>query len=50
MSRFNTQTAVRRGDTANLAGGEAFSVDPRYEFATIALTSFAGDQYYRKAD
>src|SRR3990167_46821 len=50
MSRFNTQTAVRRGDTVNLAGGEAFTVDPRYEFATIALTSFAGNQYYRKAD
>lgn len=50
MSRFNTVTAVRRGDTVNLAGGEAFTVDPRYEFVTIALTSFAGNQYYRKAD
>lgn len=50
MSRFNTVTTVRRGDTVNLAGGEAFTVDPRYEFASIALTSFAGNQYYRKAD
>lgn len=51
MARFNTSIAtVRRGDTVNLAGGEAFTVDPRYEFASIALTSFAGNQYYRKAD
>lgn len=50
MSRFNTAVATRKGNTVNLAGGEAFTIDPRYEFTTIALTSFAGDQYYRKAD
>ena len=50
MSRFNLPALARRGDTVNLAGGEAFTVDPRYEFATIALTSFAGNQYYRAAD
>lgn len=54
MSKFNTATtptrARRSGDTTNLAGGEAFTQEPRVELASILLTSFVKDQYYRSAD
>jgi len=61
MARFNTRTVtgrtstrtptpftpIARGDTRNIAGGEAFTVDPRYELAMAALTSFVKDAFYR---
>lgn len=54
MSRFNTEAVLDRptqnADTINLAGGEAFSQSAKAEFASILLTSFVTDQYYRSAD
>jgi 60 kDa SS-A/Ro ribonucleoprotein len=47
--RFNT-AAPTRHKTVNLAGGEAFVQDPRMELASLLLTSFVQDQFYRKAD
>lgn len=45
MARFNTQTVGTK--TVNYAGGEAFAESPKLEFASILLTSFAQDQFYR---
>lgn len=53
MSKFNTSTTVTRpraGDATNLAGGDAFKQSSKLEFASILLTSFVKDQYYRSAD
>lgn len=36
--------------TVNRAGGEAFTQSPKMELASILLTSFAQDQYYRSAN
>lgn len=48
MGRFNqTSTGTK---TVNMAGGEAFSQTPELELTSILLTSFANDQFYRKAD
>lgn len=52
MSKFNTarlSVAERPGDTINFAGGEAFQQSAKMEFASILLTSFVKDQYYREA-
>lgn len=49
MSRFAAQ-AKTKTKTTNLAGGEAYSQTPDLELVSILLTSFAQDQYYRKAD
>lgn len=47
MARFNTRTQGTK--TTNLAGGEAYSQSPELELVSILLTSFANDQYYKKA-
>ena len=47
MSRFNTVTAPTK--TVNLAGGQSYSQTPELELVSILLTSFAQDQFYRKA-
>lgn len=49
MSRFNTATKGT-STTENLAHGKAYKVTPEYELASILLTSFAQDSYYRSAD
>jgi len=48
--RFNTSKKNKSGDTANLAGGEAFTESDKLELASILLTSTLQDQYYRAAD
>lgn len=50
MARFNATANSRRGDTTNLAGGRAFQQSAPLELASLILTSFAQDQFYRKAD
>ena len=53
MSKFNTLTAtppVSRRTTTNLAGGDAFEMSSKAELASILLTSFVQDGYYRSAD
>lgn len=45
MSRFNTPTPSRK--TTNRAGGEAYQLNAKQQLATILLTSFVTDQYYR---
>lgn len=55
MSKFNTKAAsttasVKRGDTTNYAGGQAFQQGAKMELVSILLTSFVKDQYYRGAD
>jgi len=49
MARYNTK-ATNPTLTTNLAGGEAFQQTPKVEFASILLTSFMQDQFYRSAD
>lgn len=44
MAKFNTK---KINTTVNLAGGDAYGMTPEYEFATMVLTSFVKDQYYR---
>ncbi len=46
MARFN-QNTVETIKTTNLAGGQAYSVDKEWEFASLLLTSFLQDEYYR---
>ncbi len=48
MGRFNPKK-VEPTKTINLAGGEAYKESPELEFVSILLTSFAQDQFYRKA-
>ena len=55
MSKFNTsRTAVRVAakvpDVLNLAGGRAFSLNAKEELATILLTCFVSESYYRTKD
>ena len=53
MSRFNVKNRPltrRPADTVNYAGGEAFTQEPKFEFASILLTSFVKNQYYRGAN
>lgn len=45
MARFNKTTPSTK--TTNYAGGEAHQQSPKMEFASILLTSFVADQYYR---
>lgn len=47
MSRFNTKSVGTK--TTNLAGGEAYKETAKLELASILLTSFVQDQYYRSA-
>ena len=50
--RFNKKTATvsKTPDTINLAGGKAFSQTEKVELASILLTSFLKNQFYRSAD
>ena len=49
MGRFN-QAVAAKPDSVNLAGGHAYSESPELELASIMLTSFATDQFYRSGD
>jgi 60 kDa SS-A/Ro ribonucleoprotein len=49
MARFNLFTR-KRNQTVNLAGGNAFAQSPKMQLASLLLTSFAQDQYYRSAN
>ncbi len=46
MSRFNL-FARKQKETVNLAGGQAFVQTPKMQLASMLLTSFAQDQFYR---
>lgn len=48
MARFNSPSVGTK--TTNLAGGVAFKQNPKLELASILLTSFAKDQFYRSGD
>lgn len=48
MARFNL-LARNKNKTANLAGGQAFVQSPKMQLASLLLTSFAQDQFYRDA-
>ena len=49
--KFNFRKSKRpRGQTTNLAGGDAFVEASKLELAALLLTSTLGDQYYRAAD
>lgn len=51
MARFNEKKkSISIPNTTNLAGGQAFTVSPKLEMASILLTSFAKDQFYRSGD
>lgn len=47
MALFNFKKAPKR--TLNKAGGEAYKVNPKLQLASLLLTSFAQDQFYRSA-
>ena len=47
MSKFNSKSEARRIRTMNQAGGEAFVESSKLEFASLLLTSFVEDQFYR---
>lgn len=48
MAKFNSPV-MEKGKTTNLAGGEAFDQNPEEKLATILLTSFVKDKFYRTA-
>ncbi len=48
MSLFNFRKKTKKR-TINRAGGEAFVQSPKMQLASILLTSFAKDQFYRDA-
>ncbi len=51
MPKFNRKSEIRPeipADRTNLAGGRAFGQSPELEFASMLLTSFVSDQFYRK--
>jgi 60 kDa SS-A/Ro ribonucleoprotein len=50
MSRFNESARKPATKTVNLAGGEAFTQSAKLELASLMLTSFVKDQFYRSAD
>lgn len=50
MSRFNATVAAPKTRTTNLAGGVAYQQNAKLELASILLTSFVQDQYYRSAN
>lgn len=49
MARFN-EPAATLTRTLNRAGGEAFVESPRLALASLLVTSFVNDQFYRSAD
>lgn len=54
MSRFNNTSTMAAPlssrKTTNLAGGEAYEMSAKAELASILLTSFVQDSYYRSGD
>ena len=51
MPKFNRKLEILpeiRADSTNLAGGRAFGQSPELEFASMLLTSFVSNQFYRK--
>lgn len=48
MSLFNFKKKTKK-QTVNLAGGQAFVQTPKMQLASIMLTSFAQDQFYRSS-
>ncbi len=48
MALFNFKTRKSK-PVQNLAGGKAYRQDPRLQLASLLLTSFAQDQFYRTA-
>ena len=48
--RFNVLKKKPRGNTVNLAAGEAFTESAKLELAALMLTSTLQGQYYRAAD
>lgn len=49
MARFD-QPKASRVRTVNLAGGDAFDMNPRIKLISNLVTSFVQDQYYRSAE
>lgn len=47
MALFNLTAKSKNAKTLNLAGGQAFAVTSELELASMLLTSFAQDQFYR---
>ncbi|TXF91460.1 TROVE domain-containing protein [Neolewinella aurantiaca] len=51
MSRFNIFSKAKSApDTINRAGGEAYRTSAEYRLASLMLTSFVTDQFYRDAN
>lgn len=48
MSKFNKKNEVQHVE--NLAGGQAFALDKKTEFATLLLTHFCENQFYRTSE
>jgi 60 kDa SS-A/Ro ribonucleoprotein len=48
MARFNFLNR-KKDKTTNRAGGQAFAQSPQMQLASLLLTSFAQDQFYRSA-
>ena len=49
MARFNLKM-LKRNATVNRAGGKAFTQSPELRLASLLLSSFAQDQFYRSAE
>lgn len=49
MALFNKK-ATNKNKTINRVGGEAYTMSPQMKLATMLLTSFAQNQFYRKAE
>jgi 60 kDa SS-A/Ro ribonucleoprotein len=50
MAKFNTTQKGGKTLTENLAGGQAYSQSKELELASILLTSFVSDQFYRSSN
>ena len=50
MSKFSTVVKQAQPNTFNYEGGEAYSESNKLELASILLTSFLNDQYYRSGN
>ena len=50
MSKFNTTVKKSKTLTENLAGGQSYSESNELELASILLTSFVSDQFYRSSN
>jgi len=49
MSRFGTRKKVTTNTVVNYAGGESYKQSAELELASILLTSFTSDKYYRSS-